>query len=132
MSLERCTPNVKDAAQAGKINAKEWNALSKVELPEQDRLLALRLNGEASRGDLEKKTRKPRDHDAKDVRVGRIRIDLKDARAVLFVGTKLGAAEAMEMGQEAVKKIKSGYDKNDNLKTIEAECRDEARSGSEP
>jgi hypothetical protein len=135
LSLSKCVDAVRDAAAQGKISYSKWWQISKAPAEDQAALLAGHLRG-ATRGELERESRKRRNGDGKPaVRLSRITIPLATEPAtgtVTLTGQgMIGLDEAESLLKEAMKAVRSARDKSWDTKTAQAVWRDAAKAGED-
>jgi len=124
LSLARCIPAVREAAEAGALGISDWAAISKVSEQEQHALLAAKLSG-ASRDDLERR-RKVRNAKSQDVKLSRVKVSL-GGNSVVLTGKDLGMTEVVTLLGEVLKEARKAAEQFD-VKTWQAMMRDKAKA----
>ena len=129
LSPSRCIPEAQEALAAGKIGISHCYSLSKADAKEQQRLLALALDG-ASRDQIEQQGRKERNGSAPAVRLSRCKLSLSSGVNVTVSGEELSLDELIDALGEAQKEAKKARDQSLDVKTFQAVMRDKAKAGS--
>lgn len=124
LSLWKCGKATQEAAAGGKLNVSDWTAISKAENPEQEaQLLQLALAG-ATRQELEKKARKPRNGQPA-VRVSRVRFPIGGA-VVTVQAEDASLEDIIGTLTELLKAAKKANDESIDVKTFARVCADRA------
>lgn len=125
LSLDKCLPEVKEAAAEGKIGFKDWHAISQAD--DQLALLTAKLKG-ASCEQL-KRLRKS-GGEQETVKVTRIKTDVPGRKATITIaGQKISLSLAIEIVQDWLKEAKKAAEQGLSAKSFERVCRDRARTG---
>lgn len=127
LSPSRCIEAVQDALKEGKIGIAVCYELSKHDAGEQARLLALHLNGAATRDDLAR-GRKKRNGSAPEVRVSSIRCPLPSGTTVVIKGNDLTLEAAVEEIATLLKAMRKGLDEHLDGRTFARVCADKAKA----
>jgi ParB/RepB/Spo0J family partition protein len=122
LSLDKCLPEVKQAAAEGKIGFKDWHAISQAD--DQLVLLAAKLKGASS--EQLKRLRKS-GGEQETVKVTRIKCDVPGRKANLTItGRDISLAQAIEIVQDWLREAKRAAEQGLSAKSFERVCKDRA------
>lgn len=128
LSPSKCIQAVQEALAAGRLGISDCYAMSKADGKEQQRLLAMKLDG-ASRDEIEHQGRKSRNGNAPAVRLARCKISLSSGLNITVSGEELSLDELIDALGEAQKEAKKARDQALDVKTFQAVMRDKAKAG---
>lgn len=126
LSPSRCTKDVQDALEAGRIGITTAYELSRVSPDEQAELLQLKVSG-ASRDAVRERVRKHKQSSTPQVRARRIAFPLPSGVKVAVSGEELSLDDFIDALGEAQKEAKKARDQSLDAKTFAAVMRDKAK-----
>jgi ParB family chromosome partitioning protein len=128
MSVSRCTKDVQDALDDGRIGISTAYEISRVPADQQAELLCLRLSG-ASRDGLAERVRKQKRAGTPQVRAKRIVCPLPSGTSVVVTGRELSLDDFVEARGEAQKEAKKAREQSLDARTFAAVMKDKAKKG---
>ena len=128
LSPSRCIPEVQQALEAGRIGIAACYEISRTSADQQPELLHLALNG-ASRDELAKRVRKPKQSDTPQVRMKRILCPLPSGVSITVSGADLSLDDFIESLSEAQKEARKAREQSLDARTFAAIMRDKAKPG---
>lgn len=125
LSIDKCIPPVKFAAEQGKIGLNDWYALSKLSEDQQAAALTARLNG-ASNGEM-KRLAKPK---TPAVRVARVKCQMPSGVVVTLAGEGEGMSleDVEETLVSLLKEVRRSKEQGLDSKTFSAVMRDKSKA----
>ena len=122
LSLDKCLPEVKEAAAEGKIGLKDWHAISQAD--DQLALLAAKLKGASS--DQLKRLRKS-GGEQETVKVTRIKCEVPGKKATITIsGQNISLSSAIDIVAEWLREAKRAAEQGLSAKSFERVCKDKA------
>ncbi|MCZ2340472.1 MAG: ParB/RepB/Spo0J family partition protein [Bacteroidales bacterium] len=129
LSPSRCIPEVQQALEAGRIGIAACYEISRVPADQQSELLHHALDG-ASRDELAKRVRKPKQADTPQVRMKRIVCPLSSGVSITVSGADLSLDDFIESLSEAQKEARKAREQSLDAKTFSAVMKDKAKKGA--
>jgi ParB family transcriptional regulator, chromosome partitioning protein len=127
MSPSKCITAWQEALKAGTVGISDCYAASKIEVGEQDALLALKLSG-ASRDQLEKAGRKARTTTPTAAKLARVRCPLPGGTTVVVSGPAMTLDGYIETLQTALELAKRSHKDSLDVRTAERVWKDKNKS----
>lgn len=127
LAPSRCTPEVQQAVEEGRIGITAAYEISRVSEGQQVELLRLKLSG-TSRDGLAERVRKQKRDALPQVRVKRISCPLPSGVGIVITGEELSLDDVIEALSEAHKAARKAREEGLDAKTFSAVMRDKARA----
>lgn len=122
LSLDKCLPEVKQAAAGGKIGFKDWHAISQAD--DQLALLAAKLKGASA--ERLKRLRKSAG-EQETVKVTRIKCEVPGKKATITIsGQNISLSSAIDIAAEWLREAKKAAEQGLSAKSFERVMRDKA------
>lgn len=128
LAPSRCTPEVQQALEEGRIGITAAYEISRAAVADQVELLHLKLTG-TSRDGLAERVRKQKRDSVSQARIKRIACPLPSGATVVVSGEELSLDDIIEALGEAHKEARKAREQRLDAKTFSAVMRDKARDG---
>lgn len=128
LSPSRCIPEVQQALEAGRIGIAAVYEIAKAAPEQQADLLQFSLAG-ASRDELAKRVRKPKQSDTPQVRVKRIQLPLPSGVSFTVSGEELSLDDIHSALGELQRELRRGCEQGLDPKTLSKVLQDKAKKG---
>lgn len=128
LAPSRCTPEVQQALEDGRIGITAAYEISRAAAAEQVELLRLKLTG-TSRDGLSERVRKQKRNSVSQARIKRIACPLPSGATVVVSGEELSLDDIIEALGEAHKEARKAREQRLDAKTFSAVMRDKAKGG---